>query len=105
MHYDLTITVPGDADDAHRIISAMVEHDLVPPGRVTYGSIDGRVRIRWERMEVDERDTVHACLSHALAELASVAAGNHGDTVPHIHLDLDESRRLTQADFDPAEDL
>ena len=33
MHYDLTISVPGKLDDAHRIISTMVDHHLVPPDR------------------------------------------------------------------------
>ena len=105
MHYDLTISVPGDADDGRRMISTMVERRLVPPGRATYSTGNGRVQIRWRRVHVDEEEGPEAALTHALARLATVAGATTSEAIPHIHLDVDPSRRLTQADFDPADDL
>ena|SRR5688500_20321160 len=106
MHYDLTISLPGDVDDAHRMISTMVERQLVPADRATYSTENGRVRIRWFRVRVDPEDAAaQAMLTHALAQLAAVAGADASEAVPHIHLEVDESRRLTQADFDPTEDL
>ena len=104
MRFDLTITVPGGEDDAHRVISELVEGGLVAPGRAVYSSREGSLRIRWEGVDTEDADT--PTLACALAGLVAVRDGDDDAArVPEIHLDLDASRPLRQADFDPSEDL
>jgi MoxR-like ATPase len=107
--FDLTLHLPSEPEDPQRVFDELVRRRLVAPGRAVISHAQDGVDITWQRVRArDDQDLVahDPRLTAALAAVVAVARRDgSSDAVPHVRLDLRESRRLTQADFDPAEDL